>query len=77
MLYQVNPENPDPNKLNEFKFVLIDGLSIKPNTLKNVLRKFLPLMLQNSYLMLINCPGVNEVSSEEVKEMAKEANLLD
>lgn len=71
VLYQANPENPDANKLNGFKFVLIDGLSIKPNTIKNVIRKFLPLMLDNSYLMLVNREGVNEMTSNEVKEMTK------
>lgn len=29
MLYQVNPENPDPNKINGFKVVVIDGLVLK------------------------------------------------
>lgn len=45
-LYQMNPENPDPKKLNGFKVVMIDGIALKTNSIKKVLSKFLSLMSQ-------------------------------
>ena len=44
VLYQANPENPDPNKLSGFKVAVVDGLVIKHNTIFNVVSKLLPLM---------------------------------
>lgn len=29
VLYQMNPENPDPKKLNEFDVVIFDGMAIR------------------------------------------------
>ena len=43
-LYQMNPENPDPKKLNGFKVAMIDGIALKTNSIKKVLNKFLSLM---------------------------------
>lgn len=41
----MNPENPDQNKLNGFKVIFIDGLVLKPGSLKRVISKFFPTMV--------------------------------
>ena len=38
-LYQFNPENPDPKKLQKFDFIFVDGYALRDGTLMNVLSK--------------------------------------
>lgn len=76
MLYQVNPENPDPNKINGFKVVVIDGLVLKENKIKRVLSKFLPLMVKNSYLLLINSESKNMITPPEMKNIIEDSELI-
>lgn len=33
----MNPENPDPKKINGFNVAIFDGLSIKDKTIKKVI----------------------------------------
>ena len=40
----MNPENTDKKKINEISFMIIDGLSIRKNTLSKVMANVIKLM---------------------------------
>ena len=40
---QMNPENPDKNKINECDLIMIDGYSIRKGTLKEVIKSMIQL----------------------------------
>ena len=76
MLYQVNPENPDPNKINDFNVVVIDGLVLKEKKIEKVLYKFLPLMAKNSYLLLVNSEKKNIIMPPHLKTIIPDSELI-
>lgn len=43
-LYQMNSENVDPKKINNFNIAVIDGNAIKKKTMKKVVNNIMPLM---------------------------------
>ena len=38
-LLQMNPENPDENKINECDWIIIDGYALRKGTIKDVLTR--------------------------------------
>jgi hypothetical protein len=46
-LYQMNPENTDKHKINGFSHVVIDGLSIKKNSIIQVMKNIVHLIRPN------------------------------
>ena len=67
--WQMNPENPDDNKLNGFDWIVLDGYALRKGSVKNVLQKIIRLAAQQALIAIINAPGVNQVSQDEVKEV--------
>ena len=55
-LYQMNPQNSDANKINNIDFLVLDGTSIRPNTINQVLKDCTKLMRKQVkvYLMIIS-----------------------
>ncbi len=54
VLYQMNPENPDPKKINDFSVAIFDGLAIKHKTLKSVLRCMKKVIREKAEIIIIS-----------------------
>ncbi len=68
----MNPENPDPKKINDCDWIIIDGLSIKKNALPDVLRKIMRLAKRTAHIAILNVSGFNELGRDEARDiMAK------
>ena len=52
-LYQMNPENTDSKKINKIDFMLIDGLSIRKNTLSKAFDNCLKLFNDKKSIELL------------------------
>ena len=61
-LLQMNPSNPDENKINECDFIIIDGFSLKKDSLDQVLSKITKLANRNCTFVVLNVDGKNKVS---------------
>ncbi len=64
-LFQMNPENPDEKKINDCDWIVIDGFSVKKNTLSSILKKVSKLGKNSFNLAVLNVPEFNCVSKEE------------
>lgn len=55
-LYQMNAANTDKKKITNIDFLVIDGMSIRPNTINKVIADCTALFKRNTkvYLMLIS-----------------------
>ena len=71
-LYQFNPENPDPKKLNKFDFIFVDGNSLRCCTLMKVLKK-LEMLVQDEKckVVVISVDGKNELDKKEFSDFDK------
>ena len=67
----MNPENPDENKVNICDLVVIDGYSLKKDTMKDVLCKSVKLASKNAFIVLINISHLNWLEKEQVQELIK------
>ncbi len=54
VLYQMNPENPDPKKINGFDVVIFDGLSIRDKRIEKVIKCMKKVMQKKAKIILIN-----------------------
>ena len=63
---QMNPENPDYRKINNCDFIVVDGSNLKPNTIRDVLKTTNSLISSECNILIINKPGRNALSHEEV-----------
>lgn len=54
VLYQMNPENPDPKKINDFSVAIFDGLAIKDKTIKSVLKCMKKVMRVKAEIIIIS-----------------------
>ena len=64
-LFQMNPENPDPKKINDCDWIVIDGLSIKKHSLPTVLSKIMKLAKRNAHIAVLNVSGYNSLAKGE------------
>ena len=62
-LLQMNPSNPDQKKINSFDWIIIDGFSIRRDSLSEVLTKIMKLASRNANVVVVNVEGVNYVGS--------------
>lgn len=62
VLYQMNPENPDPKKINGFNTVIFDGLSIKENTIKRVIKSMLKVLEERCKILIISSENKNRIT---------------
>lgn len=56
---QMNPENPDKKKLNNFDMILIDGYSIRKGSIKEVLSQSLKMTQNKAIMAILNVSGIN------------------
>lgn len=61
-LLQMNPSNPDEKKINECDLIIIDGFSLKKDSLGQVLNKIAKLANRNCTFVVLNVDGKNKVS---------------
>lgn len=66
---QMNPENPDENKVNECDWIVIDGYALRKGTMKEILPKVMKLAENNTMVVILNVSGMNQISEEEAKQM--------
>ena len=59
-LYLSNPENPDPNKLEQFDLIFIDGTALKNGNLVKVFMKSKILMKKKCIVMVLEDKVKNE-----------------
>ena len=62
---QVNPENPDAKKINNFEWVVIDGFSIHQDRLGQALQQSLKLITPNAHILMMSVSKINDLPSEE------------
>jgi hypothetical protein len=67
VLYQMNPENPDPKKINDFSVAIFDGLAIKDKRMKKVVNCMKQVVLNKCKIITISTKDRNEISLEELK----------
>ena len=70
-LLQMNPENPDENKVSVCDLVVLDGYSLKKDTMKDVLCKSVKLASKNAFIVLINISNLNWLEKDETQELIK------
>jgi hypothetical protein len=58
----MNPENPDRKKINDCDWILIDGFSVKKNSISTILGKIIKLAKRNSTIGILNVSSINELS---------------
>ncbi len=73
-LIQMNPENTDKKKINDVNFMVIDGLSIRKNTLGKVIASVAKLMCQEDEVEFLVIAG-SEEDENVVKEFSKDKKL--
>jgi hypothetical protein len=64
-LFQMNPENPDEKKINDCDWIIIDGFSVKKNTLPSILKKIAKLGKRTVNIAILNVSEFNSLSREE------------
>lgn len=62
VLYQMNPENPDAKKINDFNVAIFDGLAIKENTIKKVLKCMKRVIREKAEIIVISSEKRNPIS---------------
>lgn len=67
VLYQMNPENPDPKKINDFNVAIFDGLAIRDKRMKKVVNCMKQVLLNKCKIITISTKDRNEISLEELK----------
>lgn len=70
----MNPENTDKKKINEVNFMVVDGLSIRKNTLGRVMADVAKLMRQEEDVEFLVVVG-GEEDEKALKEFAKDKKL--
>jgi hypothetical protein len=73
-LIQMNPENTDKKKINEVNFMVVDGLSIRKNTLGRVMANVGKLMSQEEDVEFLVVVG-GEEDEKALKEFSKDKEL--
>jgi hypothetical protein len=63
-LFQMNPENPDEKKINDCDWIVIDGFSVKKNSLPSILKKIGKLGKRNVKIAIVNVSDYNSLSAE-------------
>jgi hypothetical protein len=63
-LFQMNPENPDEKKINECDWIVVDGFSVKKNSLPSILKKIGKLGKRNMKIAIVNVSGYNSLTAE-------------
>ena len=66
VLYQMNPENPDPKKINDFSVAIFDGLAIRDKRMKKVVN-CMKVLLNKCKIVTISTKDRNEISLEELR----------
>ena len=69
VLYQMNPQNPDPKKINGFSVAIFDGLAIKDKRIKKVISCMKQVLLDRCKIVIINSENRNAISLEELREV--------
>jgi hypothetical protein len=69
----MNPENPDKKKINNCDWILIDGFSLKNNSISTVLAKIVKLAKRNATIGILNVSSINELSKEEARSIISKA----
>jgi hypothetical protein len=70
----MNPENTDKKKINEVNFMVVDGLSIRKNTLGRVMANVGKLMRQEEDVEFLVVVG-GEEDEKALKEFSKDKEL--
>lgn len=70
----MNPENTDKKKINDVSFMIIDGLSIRKNTLSKVMANVTKLMDQGEEVEFLVITG-SEEDEKVLKEFIKDKKL--
>ncbi len=73
-MIQMNPENTDKKKINEVNFMVVDGLSIRKNTLGRVMANVGKLMSQEEDVEFLVVVG-GEEDEKALKEFSKDKEL--
>ena len=68
-LLQMNPENPDEKKVNFCDLVVIDGYSLRKDTLKEVLCNTVKLAKKNATFIILNISKLNWLEKDEVDKI--------
>lgn len=59
LLFQMNPENTDPKKINNCDFIFIDGNTIRKNTIELVLAQAFKLSVELPTIFLLTASKHN------------------
>ena len=70
----MNPENTDKKKINEISFMIVDGLSIRKNTLSKVMANITKLMDLKGEVEFLVITG-SEEDEKVLKEFVKDKKL--
>lgn len=76
VLYQMNPENPDPKKINGCSLGIFDGLALKDKTIVKVLKSMKKLMTKKAKLIIIHTDNRNRIGAEDFKNIVDEIELI-
>lgn len=52
-MFQMNPENPDFNKINSCDYIIVDGNNIRKGKIMEVIGKSLKLMQTKGFFLLV------------------------
>lgn len=72
-LLQMNPLNPDEKKVSDCDWIIIDGLSIRKHSMREVLSKITKLASRTANIIVINVEGVNSVEQREAVNILQQA----
>lgn len=64
----MNPQNPDPKKINGFSVVIFDGLSIKDKRIQKVVNSMKKVMQKKAKIIIINSESRNQITLEQLKQ---------
>jgi hypothetical protein len=62
VLYQMNPENPDPKKINGISVAIFDGLAIKDKKIKRALECMRRVIQKRAIIAIISSPNRNSIT---------------
>ena len=63
--FKTNPENPEQSKIKDCSFIVIDGLSIRKRTIRQVIANILSSVSEKTILAILNVKDFNEIENDE------------
>jgi len=73
----MNPENPDSKKIHDCSVGIFDGLALRDNTIKRVLKCMKQVLSKKARVICIHTDNRNHIKADDFKDIASKVELIE